>query len=103
MNSGMIVKAPHDATVTYVDATRIILDHNIIYKLRKYVGLNERTCLNQKPVVSPGQAVKKGEILADGAATYPRRAGAWAGTSWSASWPGTATTSKTRSSSPSGS
>ena len=70
MNSGMIVKAPHDATVTYVDATRIILDHNIIYKLRKYVGLNERTCLNQKPVVSPGQEVKKGEILADGAATY---------------------------------
>ena len=70
MNSGMIVKAPHDATVTYVDATRIILDHNIIFKLRKYVGLNERTCLNQKPVVSPGQKVKKGEILADGAATY---------------------------------
>ena len=70
MNSGMIIKAPHDATVTYVDATRIILDHNIIYKLRKYVGLNERTCLNQKPVVSPGQVVKKGEILADGAATY---------------------------------
>ena len=70
MNSGMIVKAPQDATVTYVDATRIILDHNIIFKLRKYVGLNERTCLNQKPVVVPGQAVKKGEILADGAATY---------------------------------
>ncbi len=70
MNSGMIIKAPQDATVTYVDATRIILDHNIIFKLRKYVGLNERTCLNQKPVVSPGQQVKKGEILADGAATY---------------------------------
>src|SRR5246500_5217531 len=51
MNTGMIVKAPHDATVTYVDATRTILDHNTIFKLRKYVGLNERTCLNQKPVV----------------------------------------------------
>ena len=58
MNSGMIVKAPHDATVTYVDATRIILDHNIIFKLRKYVGLNERTCLNQKPIVKVGQKVK---------------------------------------------
>ena len=101
MNSGMIVKAPHDATVTYVDATRIILDHNIIFKLRKYVGLNERTCLNQKPVVSSGQKVKKGEILADGAATFHGENWPWAGTSWSGSWPGTATTSRTRSSSPS--
>ena len=39
-------------------------------KLRKYVGLNERTCLNQKPVVDVGQKVKKGDILADGASTY---------------------------------
>ena len=47
-----------------------IIDHNHIYKLRKYVGLNERTCLNQKPIVAVGQKVKKGDILADGAATY---------------------------------
>src|SRR4051794_22645773 len=60
MNSGMIVKAPADGTVTYVDSSRIIVDHNQIYKLRKYVGLNERTCLNQKPVVEVGQKVKKG-------------------------------------------
>ncbi len=70
INSGMVVKASQDGTVTYVDSTRIILDHNQIYKLRKYVGLNERTCLNQKPIVQVGQKVKKGEILADGAATY---------------------------------
>ena len=70
MNSGMIVKAAHDGTVTYVDSTRIVMDNNHTYKLRKYVGLNERTCLNQKPVVKVGQKVKKGEILADGAATY---------------------------------
>ena len=66
----MIVKAQLDGTVTYVDSTRIIIDHNQIHKLRKYVGLNERTCLNQKPVVQVGQKVKAGEILADGAATY---------------------------------
>ena len=70
MNSGMIVKAAQDGTITYVDSTRVIVDHTHIYKLRKYVGLNERTCLNQKPVVKVGQKVKKGEILADGAATY---------------------------------
>jgi DNA-directed RNA polymerase subunit beta len=70
MNSGMIVRAPHDGTITYVDSNRVIIDHNTIFKLRKYVGLNERTCLNQKPVVDVGQKVKKGEILADGASTF---------------------------------
>ena len=48
----------------------MVIDNTHVYKLRKYVGLNERTCLNQKPVVTVGQKVKKGEILADGAATY---------------------------------
>jgi DNA-directed RNA polymerase subunit beta len=70
INSGMVVKAAQAGTVTYVDSTRVILDHTHIYKLRKYVGLNERTCLNQKPVVEVGQKVKKGDILADGASTY---------------------------------
>ena len=70
MNSGMIVKAQQDGVITYVDSTRIIIDHTNIYKLRKYVGLNERTCLNQKPVVDVGQTVKRGDILADGASTF---------------------------------
>src|SRR4051812_30724667 len=70
INSGMVVKALQDGTVTYVDSTRVIIDHNHIYKLRKYVGLNERTCLNQKPIVQVGQKVKSGDILADGASTY---------------------------------
>jgi DNA-directed RNA polymerase subunit beta len=70
VNSGMVVKAGLDGTVTYVDSSRVILNHNQIYKLRKYVGLNERTCLNQKPIVQIGQQVKQGEILADGASTY---------------------------------
>ncbi len=69
-NSGMVVKAEQDGAITYVDSSRIIIEHNHIYKLRKYVGLNERTCLNQKPTVSLGQQVKKGDLLADGAATY---------------------------------
>jgi DNA-directed RNA polymerase subunit beta len=70
LNSGMIVRAQQDGTVTYVDSTKVILDQNHIYKLRKYVGLNERTCLNQKPIVQVGQKLKKGDILADGASTY---------------------------------
>ncbi len=41
-----------------------------MYELKKYVGLNERTCLNQKPIISLGDKVEKGQVLADGAATY---------------------------------
>ena len=69
-NSGMVVKAEEAGTVTYLDADRIVIDDAQTYKLRKYVGLNERTCLNQKPIVEVGDKVKAGQILADGAATF---------------------------------
>jgi len=68
-NSGMVVKAKNGGVVTYVDALRIVIDNADEYELRKFRGLNERTCQNQKPVVKPGQKVKKGEIIADGAST----------------------------------
>jgi DNA-directed RNA polymerase subunit beta len=68
-NSGMVVRAERGGVVTYVDAMRILIDNADEYILRKFVGLNERTCLNQKPIVRKGQRVKKGQILADGAAT----------------------------------
>ncbi len=68
VNSGMVVRADKAGTVTYVDATRIKIDEREC-SLRKFVGLNERTCLNQKPIVRMGQKVKKGQVIADGAAT----------------------------------
>src|SRR3989440_3545173 len=67
-NSGMVVRAERDGVVTYVDAERIKVDERE-YMLRKFVGLNERTCLNQKPIIKLGQKVKRGQVLADGAAT----------------------------------
>jgi DNA-directed RNA polymerase subunit beta len=67
-NSGMVVRAEREGVVTFVDAERIKVDERE-YVLRKFVGLNERTCLNQRPIVRLGQRVKKGQILADGAAT----------------------------------
>ena len=68
-NSSMIVRAKNAGTVTYVDGRQIRIG-NDVYKLRKFVGLNERTCQNQKPIVRVGQKVEKGEVIADGAATY---------------------------------
>ena len=67
--SGMLIKAKRGGTVTAVDAERIIIDNADEYELRKFVGLNERTCQNQKPIVKLGQKVKAGEIIADGAST----------------------------------
>jgi DNA-directed RNA polymerase subunit beta len=96
-HSGMVVKAAMDGYVTFVDAERIVIGPEKLpeesmptdeeakksvlenaraqlgsreYQLRKFVGLNERTCLNQKPVVKMGQRVKKGLIMTDSAATH---------------------------------
>jgi DNA-directed RNA polymerase subunit beta len=69
-NSGMAVRACKGGKVSYVDAQRIVVDDTDEYPLRKFVGLNERTCLNQKPVVRPGERVTSGQIIADGAATH---------------------------------
>jgi DNA-directed RNA polymerase subunit beta len=68
-NSGMLVRARKKGTITYVDARRIEIGDDV-YHLRKFVGLNERTCQNQKPIVALGQKVDKGEVIADGAATF---------------------------------
>ena len=68
-NSGMSVKAKNAGTITHVDAQRIIVDNSDEYDLRKFVGLNERTCQNQKPLVKLGQKVEKSQIIADGAST----------------------------------
>ena len=68
-NSGMVVRAKNAGRVTTVDSERIIIDNADEYVLRKFVGLNERTCLNQKPIVEIGQKVEKGQVIADGAST----------------------------------
>ena len=69
-NSGLLIRAERKGTITYVDADSIEINETDVYKLRKYVGLNERTCQNQKPIVQLGQKVEKNEVIADGAATF---------------------------------
>jgi len=67
-NSGMVVVARSDGVVKEVTADYIVVGSER-YNLRKFVGLNERTCLNQKPIVNVGDKVKRGDVIADGAAT----------------------------------
>ena len=67
-NSSMLHVAKKAGKVNYVDATRIEIG-NDTYDMKKFQGLNERTSLNQKPLVMPGDTVEKGQVIADGAAT----------------------------------
>ncbi len=67
--SSMVIRAQKAGTVTAVDATKIVINHTDEYKLEKFFGLNERTCLNQKPIVQLGQKVEKDQTLADGGGT----------------------------------
>jgi len=68
-NSSMVVKARSSGVVTAVDGNRIVIDNTDECELAKFAGLNERTCLNQKPLVKLGERVKRGQIIADGGGT----------------------------------
>ena len=67
-NSSMVVKARKAGSVSFVDSSKIVIGDDV-YKLRKFEGLNERTCQNQRPVVREGEQIEEGQIIADGAAT----------------------------------
>ncbi|MFH1377375.1 MAG: DNA-directed RNA polymerase subunit beta [Planctomycetota bacterium] len=70
-NTGMMLYAKETGEVIVADSLCIIVrgdkGGSIEYSLRKYQGLNERTCLNQKPYVQVGDKVKKGQLLTRGA------------------------------------
>ncbi len=68
-NSSMVVRAKRAGRVNFCDAKKVVVG-NDSYDLKKYVGLNERTCLNQRPMVNVGDKVEKGQVIADGAATF---------------------------------
>jgi DNA-directed RNA polymerase subunit beta len=40
-----------------------------IYSLTKYTRSNQNTCINQRPLVKAGDAIKRGDVLADGPST----------------------------------
>ena len=68
-NSSMVVKARNAGKITAVDALKIVIDDTDEYPLIKFYGLNERTCLNQTPIIKLGEQVEKGQVLADGGGT----------------------------------
>ncbi len=87
-DSKTVCVTDHDGIVASVDANKIVItdDGNLpehffskpvsddangvhVIELRKFMRSNAGTCFNQKPIVSKGQPVKAGEIIADGPCT----------------------------------
>jgi len=85
-DSRAIIVAEDDGVVEYVDSDKIVVKYDInpnsieaitsfndlrrvTYRLIKFHGTNQETCINQRPVVHEGQRVNKGSVIADGAST----------------------------------
>jgi DNA-directed RNA polymerase subunit beta len=79
-DSGVTVVANRGGSIESVDASRIVVrvddtetetgESGVdIYNLIKYTRSNQNTCINQKPLVKPGDVVLAGDILADGPST----------------------------------
>ncbi len=73
IDSGVVVLAKGDGIVEKVSADKVIVKRNDFdkdeYNLIKFIRSNHGTCVNQKPVVSVGDEVKKGDVIADGPST----------------------------------
>jgi len=75
--SGDCIIAKNSGTVEKVDSGKIVVRKNLkeisatdsavdIYNLIKYTRSNQNTCINQRPIVSEGDKISAGDILADG-------------------------------------
>ena len=73
VDSGVCILAEDSGTVTRVDAKYITVRYDggetKDYKLIKFARSNQGTCINQRPIVSAGQRVEKGDVMADGPST----------------------------------
>ncbi len=80
IDSGVTVIARRGGSVDSVDAGRIVVRVSDaeavageagvdIYNLIKYTRSNQNTCINQKPLVKPGDVIARGDVLADGPST----------------------------------
>ncbi len=80
IDSGAALVSRRSGVVDTVDAGRIVVRVNDdetepgepgvdIYNLTKYTRSNQNTCINQKPLVRPGDVIAKSDVLADGPST----------------------------------
>lgn len=78
-DSGVVLLARNSGTVEYVDAEKIVVKRDSdagtdgsdkdTYFMLKFKRSNQGTCINQRPIVSHGEHLDKGEVIADGPST----------------------------------
>ncbi|MCM8712073.1 DNA-directed RNA polymerase subunit beta [Clostridium sp. SYSU_GA19001] len=74
VDSGVLPKAKNAGVVTYVSANEIRVKRDSdggtdTYRLLKFKRSNQGTCINQKPIVTKGERIEVGTVLADGPST----------------------------------
>ena len=80
VDSGVAVVAKRGGVVDFVDGSRVVVRVNDdethagesgvdIYNMIKYTRSNQNTCINQRPLVKPGDQIARGDVLADGPST----------------------------------
>jgi DNA-directed RNA polymerase subunit beta len=73
-DSGVLPKAKNSGVVTYVSSNEIKVKRDSdggtdVYRLLKFKRSNQGTCINQRPIVTKGEKVEAGTVLADGPST----------------------------------
>ena len=72
-DSGVCLRAREDGYVKKVSSDQIVIEDELhethTYKLIKFARSNQSTCINQRPIVSAGEKIKKGDVIADGPST----------------------------------
>ena len=73
VDSGVVICAKNAGVVEVAEATKIVIacadGQKDTYDLIKFKKTNQGTCFNQRPVVSFGEKVTAGQVIADGPAT----------------------------------
>ncbi len=73
IDSGQVVVSKEDGEITMVDGRNIEVTNKdgvaTVYHLNKFSRSNTSTSMNQHPIVDKGDHIKKGQAIADGAAT----------------------------------
>ena len=72
LDSGQVVQADEDGEVVSVTGKEVVVlsgNKKKAYRLRKYQRSNQSTCIDQHPIVTKGQRVKKGHVIADSSST----------------------------------
>jgi len=75
VDSGVVVTANRAGVVERVQADQVVIlpddgsGVKDVYQLIKFKRTNQGTCFNQRPIVSRGQHVEAGQVIADGPAT----------------------------------